>query len=54
MFCRDIRALEVPASVPRSFGEIFMSVYVDLESGEMVQTGALQKMQTVVYFLNAR
>lgn len=48
--CRNIRVLELPTSVSRSFGVIFMSVYVDLEAGEIVQTGALQKMQTVVYF----
>lgn len=50
--CRNIRALELPTSVSRSFGVIFMSVYIDLEAGEIVHTGALQKMQTVVYFLH--
>lgn len=36
--------------VPRSFGEIFMSVHVDPEAGKIVQTGELRKTQTVVYF----
>lgn len=49
--CRNI-LLELPTSVSRSFGMIFMSVYVDLEAGPIVQTGALQKMQTVIYFLH--